>query len=171
MSTPDPRDQLTSRQVADRLGVQLETVYAYASRGLLTSTRSPSGRGSVFNRAEVDALRERGRRDRPAGTPSWRGPDVDTDITLIWGGHLSFRGVDAVDLAAALPFEQAASWLWSGDVDPTFFRAPGAPLRAATRTVRSLPDAADLVGRLRVAVAAAGAVDPRRYDTRGPAAI
>jgi citrate synthase len=171
MSTPDPRDQLTSRQVADRLGVQLETVYAYASRGLLTSTRAPSGRGSVFNRAEVDALRDRGRRDRPAGTPSWRGPVVDTDITLIEGGHLSFRGVDAVDLAAALPFEQAASWLWSGDVDPTFFRAPGAPLRAATRTVRSLPDAADLVGRLRVAVAAAGAVDPRRYDTRGPAAI
>ncbi|HEX8970051.1 citrate synthase [Oryzihumus sp.] len=171
MATPDPRDQLTSRQVADRLGVRLETVYAYASRGLLTSTRVPGGRGSVFDRAEVDALRDRGRRDRPAASPSWRGPVVDTDTTLIEDGHLYFRGVDAVDLAAALPFEHAASWLWTGGIDATLFQAPEAPLRAATRAVRSLPGAADLVGRLRVAVAAAGAVDPRRYDTRGPAAI
>ena len=171
MSPGRQNEQLTSLQVADRLGVRLETVYAYASRGLLTSRRAPSGRGSVFDRVEVDALLDRARQQRPASAPSWRGPVVDTDTTLIEDGRLSFRGVDAVELAHALTFEQAASWLWTGAVDPTPFAAPLAPLAAARRAVGSLPASADLVGRLRVAGAAAGAVDPRRYDVRGPAAI
>jgi citrate synthase len=172
--TPRDESRLTSREVADRLGVRLETVYAYVSRGVLTSRRAPTGRGSTFDRAEVDALLDRERRGRPGRPPrpsSWRGPVVDTDITLVADGRLFFRGVDAVALARAGDLERAAQWLWTGETAPTRFRAPAEPLAAARAAVAALPASADLVSLLRVAVAAAPSADPLRYDTRGAAVL
>ncbi len=172
--TPRDESRLTSREVADRLGVRLETVYAYVSRGVLTSRRAPTGRGSTFDRAEVDALLDRERRGRPGRPPrpsTWRGPVVDTDITLIEDGRLFFRGVDAVALARAGGLERAAQWLWTGETAPTRFLAPAEPLAAARAAVAALPASADLVSLLRVAVAAAPSADPLRYDTRGPAVL
>jgi citrate synthase len=160
------RPRLTTQETADRLGVKPQTVYAYVSRGLLRSERTSSGRGSTFDRDEVDALLDRGRRVRPAlaGARTWRGPVVDTDITLIADGRLSFRGVDAVELSRSLGFEEVASWLWTGAADPEPFVAPDACLSFAAAAVRALPATTDLVSRLRVAVAAAAAADPLRYD-------
>ncbi|MCM3883298.1 citrate/2-methylcitrate synthase [Frankia sp. R82] len=57
----DGQERLTSREVARRLGVKIETVYAYASRGLLHSQREPGRRGSTFDPAEVEQLRGSGR--------------------------------------------------------------------------------------------------------------
>jgi citrate synthase len=161
----DPR-RLTTPEAADRLGVRPQTLYAYVSRGLLHSERSPSGRGSTFDRAEIDDLLDRGRRVRPdlASARSWRGPVVDTDITLISDGSLYLRGVDAIHLSRSLGFEAVASWLWTGEADTRPFAAPTAPLAAASAAVRALPETTDLVSRLRVAVAAAAAADPLRYD-------
>jgi excisionase family DNA binding protein len=49
-----PEDRfLTTAEAADRLDVKPETIYAYASRGLLTSVRGGSRRGSLFAEAEV----------------------------------------------------------------------------------------------------------------------
>ena len=174
--TPRDESRLTSREVADRLGVRLETVYAYVSRGVLTSRRAPTGRGSTFDRAEVDALLDRERpggraSGRPARPSTWRGPVVDTDITLIEDGRLFFRGVDAVALARAGDLERAAQWLWTGETAPTRFVAPAEPLAAARAAVAALPSSADLVSLLRVAVAAAPSADPLRYDTRGAAVL
>jgi citrate synthase len=163
------RPRLTTQQTADRLGVRPQTVYAYVSRGLLRSERAASGRGSTFDRDEVDALLDLGRRVRPqlAGARTWRGPVVDTDITLIADGRLSFRGVDAVELSRSLGFEEVASWLWTGVSDPEPFVAPDACLSVAAAAVQALPATTDLVSRLRVAVAAAAAADPLRYDVGG----
>jgi citrate synthase len=174
-----PRDdrRLSSREAADRLGVRLETVYAYVSRGLLTSRRAATGRGSTFDRDEVEALLARDRRggsaqpggpSRPAG---WRGPTVDTDITLIEDARLFFRGVEAVALARAGGFERAAQWLWTGATGRSRFQPSPEPLAAARAAVAALPPTADLVSRLRVAVAAASSADPLRYDTRGAAVL
>jgi citrate synthase len=161
----DPR-RLTTPEAADRLGARPQTLYAYVSRGLLHSERSPSGRGSTFDRAEIDDLLDRGRRVRPdlASARSWRGPGVDTDITRISDGSLYLRGVDAIHLSRSLGFEAVASWLWTGEADTRPFAAPAAPLAAASAAVRALPETTDLVSRLRVAVAAAAAADPLRYD-------
>ena len=63
----DGRDYLTTAQTAARLGLKTETVYAYVSRGLLTSTRIPAVRGSLFAVDEVEQLASRGGR-----TPSRR---------------------------------------------------------------------------------------------------
>ena len=45
---------LTATQVAERLGVRIQTVYAYVSRGLLTRTLATDGRTSLFDPAEVE---------------------------------------------------------------------------------------------------------------------
>ncbi|GAA4358210.1 citrate synthase [Angustibacter luteus] len=167
-----PPTRLTTQEVADLLGVRLETVYAYVSRGRLTSDRSAGGRGSTFDRDEVEALAQGDPRRRTA-TPArtWQGPVVDTDITLIEEGRLYLRGVDAAELAASVGFEPAARWLWTGDCGPTRFAAPAEPLAAARAAAASLPPSADLMGRLRVAVSAAGAVDLLRYDVRERAVV
>jgi citrate synthase len=101
---------------------------------------------------------------------------VDTDVALIADGHLYLRGVHATELAAAAAaapgrgFEHAAWWLWTGESRSEPCIAPPAALTAARGAVAALPPLADLTGRLRVAVAAAGAVDPLRYDVR-PGAV
>lgn len=158
-----PTQRLTTRETAERLGVKPETVYAYVSRGQLSSNRAPGGRGSTFDAAEVDALARRtGRREptAPAGTLSF-----PTGITLIEGDRYFFRGVDAVELARHSAYEEVAEWLWTGELRPGIrFTAPAEALTAARRAVGALPSHCGSTDRLRVAVVAAAAADPLRFD-------
>ncbi|MFJ8882038.1 citrate/2-methylcitrate synthase [Streptomyces sp. NPDC102402] len=162
-SAPDtPR--LTTREAAGRLGVKPETVYAYVSRGQLTSRRAPGGRGSTFDAAEVDALARRtGRRDP---SPSAPGELVfRTGITLIEPDRYFFRGVDAAELARLHTFEEVAEWIWTGELRPGIrFEAAPEALAAARRTAAALPRHSSSTDRLRAAVAAAAAADPLRFD-------
>ncbi|MFJ4916920.1 citrate/2-methylcitrate synthase [Streptomyces sp. NPDC088726] len=155
--------RLTTRETAERLGVKPETVYAYVSRGQLSSNRAPGGRGSTFDAAEVDALARRtGRREpaSPAGELSFR-----TGITLIEGDRYCFRGVDATELARRHTYEEIAEWLWTGELRTgARFTAPREALAAARRTVGALPAHCGSTDRLRVAVVAAAAADPLRFD-------
>ncbi|MFD5872586.1 citrate/2-methylcitrate synthase [Streptomyces sp. NPDC060322] len=155
---------LTTREAAGRLGVKPETVYAYVSRGQLTSRRTPGGRGSLFDAAEVDALARRtGRRDPP---PSAAGELVfRTGITLIEPDRYFFRGVDATELARRYGYEEVAEWIWTGELRPGVrFTAPAESLTAARRTAAALPRHSSSTDRLRAAVAAAAAADPLRFD-------
>jgi citrate synthase len=149
---------LTTREVAERLGVKRETVYAYVSRGLLTSRRGPGGRASTFDQAEVDAL---ARRQRRSGAEA-----VRTRITLIAeDGRLYYRGVDVRELAMHFSFEEVADWLWTGRLTPgTRFTTPPDALRAARQALAGLPPHSGLTDRLRVAVVAASLADPLRFD-------
>ncbi|MFJ6614869.1 citrate synthase [Streptomyces sp. NPDC091289] len=162
---PDRHDtpRLTTRQAAELLGVKPETVYAYVSRGQLSSARAAGGRGSTFDADEVRALARRsGRRD-----PSPAGGDLAfrTGITLIEGDRCFFRGVDATELARRYGYEEVAEWLWTGELRPgARFTAPAGTLAAARRTVGALPAHSGSTDRLRVAVTAAAATDPLRFD-------
>lgn len=155
--------RLTTRETAERLGVKPETVYAYVSRGQLSSNRAPGGRGSTFDAAEVDTLARRtGRRDpaSPDGELSFR-----TGITLIEGDRYCFRGVDATELARRHTYEEIAEWLWTGELRTgAHFTAPREALAAARRTVGALPAHCGSTDRLRVAVVAAATADPLRFD-------
>ncbi|MEU3132920.1 citrate synthase [Streptomyces sp. NPDC007027] len=162
---PDRRDapRLTTRQAAELLGVKAETVYAYVSRGQLSSIRAAGGRGSTFDAEEVRALARRsGRRD-----PAPAGGDLvfRTAITLIEGDRCYFRGVDATELARQHGYEEVAEWLWTGEPRPgARFSAPAGTLAAARRAVEALPAHSGSTDRLRVAVTAAAATDPLRFD-------
>ncbi len=155
--------RLTTREAADRLGVKPETIYAYVSRGQLTSRRAPGGRGSTFDAGEVDALARRGARREPStgsGDLALR-----TGITLIDADRCYFRGVDTTELADHYGYEEVAEWLWTGVLRPGVrFTAPEEALAAARRAVDALPAHSGPMDRLRVAVVAAASADPLRFD-------
>ncbi|MEU6081674.1 citrate/2-methylcitrate synthase [Streptomyces sp. NPDC047108] len=164
--------RLSTRETAERLGVKPETVYAYVSRGLLTSRRTPGGRGSTFDPREVDALARHGRRDQPAaggdGGEAAGAPAIATGITLIGADRYYYRGVDAVALAERYGCEEVAEWLWTGTLTPGIrFSAPEETLAAARRAAGALPGHSGPVDRLRVAAVAAGVADPLRFDLSG----
>lgn len=155
--------RLSTREAAERLGVKPETVYAYVSRGQLTSRRNPGGRGSTFDAAEVDALVRRGARREPAA----QGGDlaIRTGITLIDQDRCYFRGVDSSELTSRYGYEEVADWLWTGVLRPGVrFTAPEDALAAARRAVGALPAHSSPMDRLRVAVVAAASADPLRFD-------
>lgn len=157
-------ERLSTRETAALLGVKPETVYAYVSRGQLSSVRAAGGRGSTFDADEVRALARRtGRRDSlPAG-----GADLvfRTGITLIDQDRFYYRGVDAGELALNHGYEEVAEWLWTGELRPGVrFSAPVQALTAARRAVAALPAHSGTTDRLRVAVIAAAAADPLRFD-------
>ncbi|MEU5366357.1 citrate synthase [Streptomyces sp. NPDC005925] len=160
-----PGRRLSTKEAAELLGVKPETVYAYVSRGQLSSRRVPGGRGSTFDAREVEALAGRGRREQ-SGSPGSGGElSVRTRLTLIEQDRYYFRGVDATELAAHHSYEEVAEWLWTGAPCPgAVFTAPKATVAVARRAVQALPEHAGPTDRLRVAAVAAAAADPLRYD-------
>ncbi|MES9620284.1 citrate synthase [Streptomyces tuirus] len=178
---PAPMDaerRLSTREAAELLGVKPETVYAYVSRGQLSSRRVSGGRGSTFDAGEVEALARRNRRDSSGGSgPSGSGSgdsgggrsggelSVRTRLTLIESDRYFFRGVDAVDLATRHTYEEVAEWLWTGRMLPgSTFTAPTAFVSVARRAVEALPEHAAPADLLRVATVAAATADPLRFD-------
>ncbi len=117
------RHFLTAAEAAAALGVRRATLYAYVSRGLLRSEDDPSGRGRRYAVAQVEALKQRaaGRRDPPGlvrDALDWGVPVLDSSLTLIAGGRLCYRGLDAVDLARrGETLECVAALLWLGSLD------------------------------------------------------
>ncbi len=105
------RNEVTADQAADLLGVRLQTIYAYVSRGLLTRshrTNEAGHRVSVLPLDEVLRLAAERTRVRTGSLEVL----VETDVTLLDPkGALSFRGHDAVALASR-PFEEAAALVW-----------------------------------------------------------
>ncbi|MFE2532812.1 citrate synthase [Streptomyces sp. NPDC059371] len=157
--------RLSTKETAELLGVKPETVYAYVSRGQLSSRREPGGRGSTFDTKEVEALARRNRREGGGSSSGGGELSVRTRITLIDKDRYYFRGVDATELAARYSYEEIAEWLWTGELRPgATFTAPEAAVAAARRSVDSLPEHSGPTDRLRVAAIAAAASDPLRFD-------
>jgi citrate synthase len=162
MYTTEDSPLLTTEQVADRLGVKPATVYAYVSRGLLSSHRNADGKNSLFSKDDVDAFVAARKRNST--------PTIQTGITLIKDGGLFYRGRDATVLAGTTSYEAVASLLWTGDLEHADFPHNTDLERLASAVTRPLPEEARLTDRLRVAVAAVAAADPLRFDT-APAAV
>ena len=65
----DTLPRLTAEQTADRLGVKLETLYAYVARGRLGRERTADG--SSFDPLEVERFAATRRRRPGGGTGHW----------------------------------------------------------------------------------------------------
>ncbi len=148
---------LTTDEAARRLGVKVPTLYAYVSRGLLQSQRDPSGRGSLFELADVEGLAARSRGGRQTAT---RLATITTGVTQL-DQELGpvYRGRLATELAVGTSFEEVAGLLWrdegGGDWSPP--ELGPCPL---TQTL----------DRMRWALVLCGATDPLRSDLR-PVAV
>jgi citrate synthase len=160
---------LTANQVATRLGVQLKTVYAYVSRGVLQRTLGDDARTSLFDADEVDRLARRGRPrqgSRPLG-----GIDVSlaSSITCIQSERLLLRGHDIRTLATR-PFEVIAELLWSG-VLPERAAWP-LPSHQSLRALSfSLPATSPATERFAAVTAALACSQPLRVDLRAAAVM
>jgi citrate synthase len=146
--------RMSAAEAAAALGVKRETLYAYVSRGMLTSRRNPDGRSSSFDREEVAALAARSRRGGRAASLE---VVIASAITLIDNDHLYYRGLDVADLVPGTSLEQVAALLWTGALGPVGTTWP----IAATQP--PLPPMGG-IDTLRAIVAWAGDQDELRYN-------
>lgn len=164
-----PSELLTGAEAAALLGVKRETLYAYASRGLLRSEPSGvgGGRARLYKRADVERLQARrdarsGHGPVAASALRWGDPVLESAITEIRDGGLYYRGASAVALAEAdTPYETVARLLWTGQGDAPF-RADG--IGVDLRALRALlPPQTPALPSLLLMVAALGARDNERF--------
>ena len=158
---------LTTAEVARRLGVKRETVYAYVSRGLLARAPGSAPGRSLFELAAVDALADGARHPNRSGAIE---VTVRTELTALDPhGRLFYRGRDVVALARHRSFEEVAGLLWDGDPGaPWRLEEPDRVLLASVRA--ALPDDALATNLIGVAIAMLGAADHAAPDRR-PATV
>src|SRR5919198_2708904 len=159
MSQQGDENYLTTAEVARRLKVKPETIYAYVSRGLLTSVRARGRRGSLFAAADVERLASK------SVEHSGVVEQIESELTLLEGDELYYRGHSVRELATESTVEAVAHLLWTGELGGRHpFPAPRESVQLARSAMGILPDTARLTDKLRVAVAALGAADPLRFD-------
>jgi citrate synthase len=105
---------LTARQTADRLGIKLDTLYAYVSRGRLRSVMVPGARERRYRSEDVEALLDARAGPRPprSSDPEALMPVIGSSICLIENGRFYYRGRDAVGLSDRATLEEIARLLW-----------------------------------------------------------
>ncbi len=158
---------LTTAEVARRLGVKRETVYAYVSRGLLARAPESTHGRSLFDLAAVDALADGARHPNRSGAIEVA---VRTELTALDPkGRLFYRGHDVVSLARHRSFEEVAGLLWDGSPGaPWRLEGPDRELLADVRA--NLPADAVATNLIPVAIATLGAADCTATDRR-PATV
>ena len=108
---------ITARQAADRLGIKLDTLYAYASRGRLQWVSLPGTRERRYRVEDIEALLATREGDRPARSTEAEVlmPVIGSSICLIENGRLFYRGKDAIRLSEDATLEDIATLLWRAE--------------------------------------------------------
>ncbi len=126
---------MNATEAAAALGISLPTLYAYVSRGMLSSSADSQGKHRLYDAAEVRRLARRKEDGKRAGKVAqkvldWGVPVLESSITLVAKGRLLYRGHDAMELARTASLEDIAALLW--ECSPRRIAdAPAAPLAAA----------------------------------------
>ncbi len=150
---------LSAREAAAELGVQPATLYAYVSRGQISSV---AGHGKQRRYDASDVRRLKGRKaaeDQTGKRPLTGDPVLETELTLISEDGPVYRGRRARDLAQNSTLESVATLLWASEHDPF---AEAAPLPPPT-----LPAGLAALDRLMMALAAWPLQDRAAY-TQAP---
>ena len=145
---------MRAEDVVALLKVSRPTLYAYVSRGLIRAeVDAEDPRRRLYRADDVERLIKAKSRGRAPGqvaaaTLDFGLPVLESQITLIDGGRLFYRGRDAVALAGKAGLEEAARLLWAAGEDDPFATPPvalppawagvSASLRPATPVQRCL---------------------------------
>ena len=161
---------LSSKDAAAYLGVKLQTLYAYASRGLVKGLPGARGSGRRYRREDLEPLRARSA--GPAAQAMRYGdPVLETRIVRMTPRGPEYRGRLATDLVDdGVSFEAVAELLWSGTLPARAPHWPAddpPPLRDLARV---LPRGSSPLAALAIALPWLAAADPLRYDAE-PAAV
>jgi len=159
-------------EAARRLGVKPASLYSYVSRGVLTRRTAPGTRSSLFSASEVEGLARRG---RPRRAPGVAELVIETGLTQITDDRLTYRGVDAIGLAAERGLEEVAGLLWTGALGDRAtappWQATAEALAAGSAAQAALPAGTLPLERLQVIVPALAAADPLRLHLDQPAVV
>ena len=131
MAEPTDTELIPASEACALLSISPATLYAYVSRGQLSSRPGPEARSRVYLRAEVERLLQR----KQAGRGAARGaaqsldrglPVLETRISLIRPDSPYYRGRSAVAAAqAGATLEDIARLLWEcEEQDPFATAAP-----------------------------------------------
>src|SRR6266850_4301654 len=151
---------LTARQTADRLGIKLDTLYAYVSRGRLRSVMVPGARERRYRGEDVEALLDTRSGARPSRNPDPEAlmPVLGSSICLIENGRFYYRGQDAVRLAEGATLEEIVRLLWL-DEAPTELSDTSPP-----QPLANAPTASGLIERCQIRLTALGDADLSALD-------
>ncbi|WP_237170095.1 citrate synthase family protein [Pandoraea faecigallinarum] len=141
---PNSGNYFTATQAAERLGVSLQTLYAYVSRGLLHAEPGRTHRERRYRVADVERLatqRTRGRKPKEVvkAALDWGMPVLESSITLIEDGRCYYRGRDALTMAQTATVEATAAWLWQCDEASAFASGTGEKGDAMRRLASEWP--------------------------------
>ncbi|MBK8984825.1 MAG: citrate synthase family protein [Chloroflexi bacterium] len=124
---------LTAQEAAQLLGIQVATLYAYVSRGLIRSEGGDGrSRARRYLAADVAALRQRKElRHDPAKAAAaalhFGAPVLESAITLIDNGRFYYRGHDAIRLADERPLTDVTGLIWSGRLNADWLTTAVSP--------------------------------------------
>lgn len=155
---------VTAEQAIRLLDVKRQTLYAYASRGLVRSVPAEGGRGRRYVRADLERLRARhdarsGHGPVAAGALRWGDPVLETRISAIGPGGPRYVGYEATALAAReVGFERVAELLWTRELPEASVRWPAADAGAPVALLRALVPVGTPVAAALMAVNAAIAI-------------
>lgn len=116
-------DYLSRREAVKLLGVKPQTLYSYASRGLVESVRVESGsKEHYYLRADIEKLRLRasaraGHGPAAAAALRYGDPVISSAITELSATGHRYRGYRVSEIASRCSFEQIAGLLWTGKLD------------------------------------------------------
>src|SRR4051812_11757504 len=163
MQSSNLAELLSAREAAERLGIKLDTLYAYVSRGMLGSVTVPGSRERRYRAEDVERFRSsRGERGGPAEALM---PVIGSSICLIEDGRLYYRGHDAVRLAETATLEDVADLLWGGEAPhPALHRKRGREDRHGGKRPVHARLSLGLIERCQVRLAALAADDLAALD-------
>jgi citrate synthase len=174
-------DWIDRKAALELLGVKAQTLYAYASRGRVSTQPDPCDpQRSLYRYEDVAALASKRARSRSTAaiaknSMAWGEPSIPTLLSTAHHGKLYYRGQDAVELARTATLEDIAALLWSVSQPVSFssadcgvcnpFVALATMIAASASTLqrdrtRLCCDAADVVGLLASASGCAPSDDP-----------
>jgi citrate synthase len=175
------RALLSAREAAALLAIKPATLYAYVSRGLLSSVPGTRGPSRLYARSDVERLKARhlarsGHGAVAAGALRFGEPVLESALTAIDERGPRYRGHVAVELAErGTAFEAVAELAWSGEFSPELRRFPDESPATSARSLRLLaqrlarvarlvPPASPPLGVLPLVVAALALGDPLRFE-------
>ncbi|HEX3952608.1 MAG TPA: citrate synthase family protein [Stellaceae bacterium] len=138
---------LSARETAERLGIKLDTLYAYVSRGQLRSIEIAESRERRYDADDVERFRAT-RGGLRAGRIQAEAlvPVIGSAICLIENHRIYYRGEDALRLADTATLEEVAAILW--DAPATTEATTEAPTLPRTRGRKNSERGVEAAARL-----------------------